>query len=130
MLSLNGILCMNMTKNKKISKGKIVALGAAAYYFLGPKGKEHQQSAQKWLVEAKKKIIKKIEKEKIVTKEAYEKIVDNVLHSYEVAGISLAEVVKSAKSLKDDWKHIAKETKTKAKNTVKNITTEVKKTKN
>ena len=51
-----------MAKSKKISKGKIVAaaaaLGAGAYYFLGPNKKAHQKKA-KALYEKIKKEAKK-----------------------------------------------------------------------
>lgn len=104
--------------NGKKSLGKIiglsagaVALGATAYYFLGPKGKRHQKSAKQWVVEAKKKVIKEIEKGKEMTESIYGKIVDDILRPYVAKGAIAEEVSALSKALKKDWKNIVRASK-------------------
>ena len=52
-----------MSTGKKVALGAgIAAVGAAGYYFLGPKGKEHQKKAKDWTEKTEKKVIDKIKK--------------------------------------------------------------------
>ena len=114
------------TNNKKGISGKTIAaigasaaaLGATAYYFWGPKGKQHLKSAKKWTVEAKKQIIKEIKKGKEITKAAYDDIVDTVVNPYVKKGATRAEVQAMVKALKEDWKHIVKASKSSVKKAV------------
>ncbi len=87
-----------------------VALGATAYYFLGPKAKAHQKKAKKWTLDAKKKIIEEIQEGRDITEAVYGKIVDNVVEPYMKKSADAAEVMKFAQALKKDWKHIVKVT--------------------
>ncbi len=95
-----------------------IALGATIYYFLGPKAEQHQKSAKKWTVDAKKKIIKEISKSKDITESVYGNIVDNVVKPYISEGATAGEVVAFAKALKKDWKHIISASKASMKKAV------------
>jgi hypothetical protein len=69
------------TKTKNIKSGgagKIAALGAgaaalggAAYYFLGPKGKQHQKTAQKWALDLEKRIVREAKRGKKISDVIY-----------------------------------------------------------
>lgn len=81
------------------------AVGAGAYYFLGPKGKQHRGKTKAWMVEIEKEIEKKLKKAKNVTELFYHGAVDNVVEAYgkqykEYAG----EINAFAKKIKDEWK--------------------------
>jgi gas vesicle protein len=50
-----------MSTGKKVAIGATVAaVGAAAYYFLGPKGKQNQKKAKDWAVKMEKNIESKV----------------------------------------------------------------------
>lgn len=117
----------NPGKAAAISVGT-VALGAAAYYFLGPKGKENRKSAAKWMDNAKKKVVQKIEVAKEITEDTYKNIVDDVIAPYIKKGtLEAKEIQAFAQSLKRDWKKFTPEIKTAAKKTKKKATESVKK---
>jgi hypothetical protein len=113
---------MKKVKSKGMSKSKMVAVGAAlggaAYYFLGPKGKHHQKSAKKWTLDAKKKIEKeitgKLKKAKSMSESLYENIVDEVVEPYVVKGATSKEVGAFTNALKKDWKNIVQASKKQA----------------
>ena len=48
------------------------AVGAGAYYFLGPKGKQHRGKAKSWMVEMEKEIEKKLKKAKMPPKKLFD----------------------------------------------------------
>ena len=125
-----------MKKTKKMSVGKVAvvgagvaALGAGAYYLLGPKGKKHQNDAKIWMAEMKKEVEKKVNKIKKVTKPLYHGAVDVMAKTYskqykEYSG----EINAFAKKLKNEWKDtekkaapIIKKTKSTIKKVVKKI---------
>lgn len=97
----------NTSKIVSLGAGAI-ALGAAAYYFLGPKGKKHQDSAKKWTTDAKKKIINEIKRSKVMSKAIYNQIVDSALMPYIEKSATATEVRALAQALKKDWGHISK----------------------
>jgi hypothetical protein len=119
---------------KKTSLGKsmamrasALAIGATAYYFLGPESKKHQESAKKWTMEAKRKLIKEIEKGKEMTEAMYGDVVDNIVKPYITGGATAVEVSAFAKALKQDWKHISKASKSEAKKAVTKVKASAKK---
>ena len=72
-----------------MSGGKIVAgvagmaaLGAGAYYFLGPKAKAHQKKAKVLMEKMKKEVEKEIKRAKEVTPPLYYKAIDVVSSNY------------------------------------------------
>jgi hypothetical protein len=100
-----------MAKNKVKINGKGLGMVAtavaagAAYYFLGPTGKEHRKDAKSWMKGARKKVVSELKKGKNITKGAYEDIVDKVTSGIK-KGATSAEVKAFAKALKEDWRHI------------------------
>src|SRR3990167_7645227 len=102
---------MKKNQDKKMSTGKMVTLGAgalalggAAYYLLGPGGRERQKSAKKWMREARQKIVKKLEQTKNISEALYEDIIDDVVKPYVAKGSATAKEVRVfAQDLKKDW---------------------------
>ena len=81
------------------------AVGAGAYYFLGPKGKQHQKKAKAWMAVMKIEVEKDLKKAKSVTEPLYHSAVDAIAATYsrqykEHAG----EINAFAKKLKEDWR--------------------------
>lgn len=111
-----------MKKGKKISMGKkivlgagVAALGAGAYYLLGPKGKENQKKALALASKMKKEVEKEMKKAKKATAPVYYKIIDTISSNYTKQYKLHEKDIKSfAKKLKGEWK--------KAKKTVKSVT--------
>ena len=107
-------------KGSKVHKGgpskmKIAAVGAgiaglvatayAAYFFLGPKGKKHQQQAKSWIIKMKGDVVEKLETVKDITKPMYHEIINSVAAQYEKdmkAGHT--EIAAVANELKKHWK--------------------------
>ena len=84
-----------INKKKGMSGGKIIAgvagvagvagmaaLGAGAYYFLGPKAKAHQKKAKALVQKMKKEVDKEIKKVKEVTPPLYHQMVDTISKNY------------------------------------------------
>lgn len=85
----------------------VVALAAASYFFLGPKGKKHQQRTRGWMIKMKGDVIEKLESVQDISKDTYDAIVDTVGEAYATAAESKAEVEKLASELKSHWKSIS-----------------------
>jgi arginyl-tRNA synthetase len=106
-----------MAKNKKggMSAGKVAAvgagvaaLGAAAYYFLGPNGKKNQKAMKGWMMEAKTKIVKNIEKAKQMTEPMYKMMVDEVVAPYMKKNAGNVKEIKAfSDNIKKQWKNVA-----------------------
>ena len=69
----------------------VAALGAGAYYLLGPDGKKHQKKVKDFAVKTGKKVKKEIEKAKEFAKPIYDKAMDVV-----------SEVLPKEKELEED----------------------------
>ena len=95
-----------MSAGKAVAIGAgVAAVGAGAYYFLGPKGKQHQKEAKVWIIEMEAEIEKKIKKAKEVTKPLYEKAIDTMAATYSKRYKEHAsEISAFAKKLKGKWK--------------------------
>jgi len=105
-----------MKKNNKMSAGKkvtigatVVALGAGAYYLLGPNSKTHQKKAKVLLAKMKREIADKATKAKNMTEPLYHKAVDALAATYS----------KQYKMHEKDIKAFAKKLKSKGKSTAK-----------
>jgi len=106
----------NISKKSKISGGKIIAigagvaaLGAGAYYLLGPNAKAHQKKVSTLMLKMKKEVEDEIKKAKNNVGPIYQKVVDTISTNYckqyeEHEG----EIKAFAKKLKSDWKNIPK----------------------
>lgn len=83
----------------------VAALGAGAYYLLGPNAKEHQKKASALMVKITKEVGSEIKKAKIATKPMYLKAVDvissNYIKQYEAHE---GEIKALTKKLKNEWK--------------------------
>ncbi len=112
------------TNNKRgMSKGAMVAigagaaaLGAGAYYLLGPKRKEHQKKAKAMMDKMKKEVIHQVKNAKEISLPIYHKVVDSVAETYSKEyEMHEAEIKALAKKLKGQYKSAAH----KAKSTIK-----------
>lgn len=108
-----------MQKNNKKSevskKGMVVAaagaaaLGAGAYYLLGPKAKAHQKKAKVLMAKIKKEVESEIKKAKVVGAPLYHKTVDFVSENYSKEYKAHEKEIKDfAKKLKSEWKNVSK----------------------
>lgn len=106
-------------KKNGVSVGKVTAIGAGvaavgagAYYLLGPKGKQHQKKVKTWMAEMKMEVKKELKKVKSVTEPFYHNVVDVITATYgqqykEHAG----EINAFAKKLKGEWKNVQPKTR-------------------
>lgn len=101
-----------MKKNTKMSVGKKVALGAGlaavgagAFYLLGPNAKAHQKKVLSLASKMKKEVEKEAKKVKAVTVPMYHKAVDTVSKNY-TAQYKLHEkdIKALASKIKSEWK--------------------------
>lgn len=97
----------------------VAALGAATYYFFGPKGKKHQKDFKDWMIHMEKDVMVKFKRTEKLTKTAYNKVVDEVAKAYAKNG--KPEVARFAKKLKSQWKHVEKSVKQTTKHIAKKV---------
>lgn len=102
-------------KSKGMSRGTMVAigataaaLGAGAYYLVGPDGKKHQRKAATLYAKIKKEVGSEIKRAKDVTAPVYNKVVDNVSRAYQDQYETHEKEIKAmAQKLKEEWKQTA-----------------------
>jgi hypothetical protein len=109
-----------MQKNKKMSVGKKVAIGAGlaavgagAFYLLGPNAKAHQKKvsalAMKMKKEVAKEVAKEVKKAKAATMPLYHKAVDTVSKNYaKQYKLHEKDINALAKKMKAEWKGAGK----------------------
>ena len=92
----------------------VAAVGAGAYYLLGPDAKKHQKKASALISKIRKEVESEVEKAKEVGTPIYHKTVDmiseNYAKQYEMHG---PEIRAFAKKLKGEWKGVVKKATTK-----------------
>ncbi len=94
----------------------IAGVAATAYFFLGPKGKKHQQHAKAWAIKMKGDVVEKLEMARDVSEPIYHKIIDTVAAKYEKeVGIDRADIKALAQDLKKHWKSLSTSAKKAAK---------------
>jgi len=95
-----------MSVGKKMVVGAgVAALGAGAYYLLGPKAKAHQKKASVLLNKMEKEVQDEIKKAEKVTIPLYHKAVDIVSKNYAKQYKAHEKDIKAfAKKLKNEWK--------------------------
>ena len=108
-----------MKKNvikKSSNTAKFAAIGAglagiaAAYFFLGPKGKIHQKKTKAWAIKMRADVVEKLEEARDMSEPAYHQIIDSVAKEYErKAKVGREEIQSLANDLKKHWKLISKE---------------------
>jgi len=107
--------------------GATVAAGAAAYFFLGPKGAKHKKQAKAWAIKMKGDVVEKLEKVSEVSEPVYHEIINSVASEYEKGKrASQSEIAELAADLKKHWKtlsHSAKSLKKDAVKTAKRVKT-------
>lgn len=124
---------MKKTVKKGMSSGKkaaigagvvaLSAVGAGAYYFLGPDGKKNQKKALALVGKMKKEVISEVKKAKKLSGPVYGKAVDMVSKNYAKQYKAHAKDIKAiASKLKSEWKGIEKALKTTTKKAVKSAT--------
>lgn len=102
-----------ISKSKKVAIGGAVvalsAIGAGAYYLLGPDGKKNQKKALALVGKMKKEIISEVKKAKKLSVPAYNKAVDMVSKNYAKKYKAHEKDIKIiASKLKSEWKDIQK----------------------
>jgi hypothetical protein len=107
---------MKKTVKKSNSTAKFAAIGAglasiaAAYFFLGPKGKIHQKQTKAWAIKMKADVIEKLESARDMSETAYHQIIDSIADEYKKkAKVGHEEIQSLATDLKKHWKVISKE---------------------
>ena len=86
----------------------LAGLAATAYFFLGPKGKQHQKHTKAWAIKMKGDVIEKLETAREISEPVYHQIIDAVAAKYEKGmKASHAEVSELASDLKKHWKTIS-----------------------
>jgi hypothetical protein len=101
-----------INKKKGVSGGKIIAgvagmaaLGAGAYYFLGPKAKTHQKKVKMLVEKMRKEAEKEIKKVKEVTPALYYKAIDAVSSNYaKQYKLHEKDIQAIADKMKSEWK--------------------------
>lgn len=84
----------------------VAAVSAGAYYFLGPKGKQHRGDAKVWMTKMEADVEKKLRKAKSVTGPLYRDAVDTIAATYSKRYKEHAPEIKAlAKKLKTGWKN-------------------------
>ena len=88
--------------------GASAAALAAAYFFLGPKGKKHQKQAKAWAIKMKADVVEKLENAREVSEPVYHEIIDSVAAEYKKGKkAGQAEIVDLATDLKKHWKTLS-----------------------
>lgn len=97
-----------MTTAKKVAVGAgLAAVGAGAYYLLGPKAKMHQKKASALFAKIKKEVQSETKKAKEVSIPLYHKAVDVISENYAKQYKMHEKDIKAfAKKLKREWKKI------------------------
>ncbi len=97
----------NTAKIVTLSAG-IASLAAASYFFLGPKGKKHQQDTKAWAIKMKGDVVAKLKKARAISEPVYHKIIDSVATEYaKRAKAGRTEIHDLAIDLKKHWKTLS-----------------------
>ena len=99
-----------MSVGKKVAIGAgVVAMGAGAYYLLGPNAKDNQKKAKALLAKIQKEMKSEIKNVKEVSAPLYDKAVDVISENYAKQYKLHGKDIKAfAKKLKSEWKSLSK----------------------
>lgn len=102
-----------MSTGKKVAIGAgIAAVGAGAYYLLGPNAKAHQKKALDLAKKMEKEVLAETKKVKNVSTNLYHSVVDKISKGYtKQHKVHEKDIKAVAKKLKGEWKSIAKKVK-------------------
>jgi gas vesicle protein len=115
-----------MSGGKKVAIGAgvatLAAVGAGAYYLLGPDGKKNQKKALALVSKMKKEVISEAKKAKKLSGPIYNKAVDIVSKNYAKQYKAHEKDIKAiASKLKSEWKDVEKNIKTTTKKVAKKV---------
>jgi hypothetical protein len=92
------------------SVAALAAAAAGAYFFTGKKGAKNRKKVASWVGNAKRDVQAELNNMEKVSKQAYNKAVDNVLKNYRsMKNVNTAELTAMASELKGHWDNIASE---------------------
>lgn len=95
---------VSVGKVAAISAG-VAALGAGAYYLLGPDAKKNQKKVGAWMDAAEKEISSVVKKAQKVSEPIYHNLVDGLVSKYASQyNMKEKEMATFAKKLKSEWK--------------------------
>jgi len=104
---------MKKSQKQAIAIGAGAALAAAAagiYFFGGKRGAKNRKKVSAWAEKAKREALAELRKVKTVSKQSYNKTVDEVMKRYKQAKrLDPAELTALASELKSHWNSISKE---------------------
>jgi len=104
-----------MERSKKaIGAGiALAAIAAAATYFLtGPRGRDNREKIAAWTLDMKAEVLRRIKQVKLLNREAYHTVVDEVAARYQRVGrVSSSEMRHLTQELKGAWSHISRQLK-------------------
>lgn len=110
--------------------GASAAALAATYFFLGPKGKQHQKQTKAWATKMKSNVLKKLKDARNVSEPIYHQIIDSVAVEYKKGKrIDGKEINSLVHDLKKHWKAISSAAKVTKRDVVKDAKKVVKKAK-
>ena len=96
------------------------ALGAGAYYLLGPNGKENQKKAKALADRIKKEAVQEFKKAKKASMPVYHKAVDMISENYAKQYNLHGDDIKAiAQKIKGEWKNISGKAESATKKTVR-----------
>jgi hypothetical protein len=104
-----------MDRSKKaIGAGiALAAIAAAATYFLtGPHGRDNRERIAAWTLDMKAEVLRRMKQVKLLNREAYHTVVDEVAARYQRVGrVSSSEMRHLTQELKGAWSHISRQLK-------------------
>jgi hypothetical protein len=102
-----------MERSKKaIGAGiALAAVAAAATYFLtGKRGRENREKIAAWTLDMKAEVLRRMRQLKLLNREAYHTVVDEVAARYQRVGrVSASELAHLPRELKGAWSHISRQ---------------------
>jgi len=105
---------MNTKTEKIVGAGLGVAAVAAlgTYLMYGKRGEKNRKQIAGWMLKMKGEVLEKVEQARDITREEYDRIVDEVSARYEKLGEAGAEELKHITGeLKDAWQHLSAQLK-------------------
>jgi len=108
--------------------GTALAAAASAYYFYGPKGRQHRKKIRGWSLKAKGEVLERVEQIKNIDKKQYAALVDQMAAKYKkLKSTNAKEVERLAQDLKRQWAAIEKDMAPKVKRSVSKVRKSVRK---
>ena len=102
----------------------LAAAAAGAYYLYGSdKSAKNRKHIKSWMLKMKAEVMDKIENVKDLSKEAYDKTIDEVSKKYsQLKDIDQKELMRLAKRMKSHWKEIEADVKGSVGKEIKRVT--------